>query len=153
MAQGTPVLPASHWATFPHDTRSVPRARHLVREVLDDAGLDEATRAEIEVVLSEIVGNAVRHARPLCRDSADGIEVACRLLPGGTCGDRHVEVSVTDGGGGPVALMQAADSDTSGRGLGLVDHLACEWGVVEDLDDFSRTVWATFGGPRRHTSA
>ncbi|GAA4663696.1 ATP-binding protein [Kineococcus glutinatus] len=147
MPLGSPLLPASHWAAFAHDARSVPRARHLLRDVLDSAGVDETTRAEIEVVLSEIVGNAVRHARPL---PGDRIEVACRLLPGGAYDERHVEISVRDGGG-PTrpAPRTAGETETTGRGLRIVDGLADEWGVVEELDDLSRTVWATFGGPRQ----
>ena len=152
MAQASRVLPSSHWAVFPHDVRSVPRARHLLRRVLDDAGVDETTRAEIEVVLSEIVANAVRHARPLRGHPEDGLEIFCRLLPGGTYDGRHIEISVTDGGAPtPVRPRWAGDSDTSGRGLEIVDSLSSDWGVVEVLDDLSRTVWATFGGPRRRT--
>ena len=149
MPLGSPVLPAAHWAAFEHDASSVPQARHLLRDVLDAAGVDETSRAEIEVVLSEIVGNSVRHPRPL-QDALGGVEVACRLLPGGAYADRHIEISVKDGGAPtPVVPLHARESDTSGRGLRIVDGLASEWGVVEDLDHFTRTVWATFGGPRR----
>ncbi|MBB2901211.1 anti-sigma regulatory factor (Ser/Thr protein kinase) [Kineococcus radiotolerans] len=139
-------MPATHWATFAHDAASVPRARHVVRTVLDGAGLDEMATAEIEIVLSEIVGNAVRHARPL----TDGaIHVQCEI----TVEVRpHVEIAVTDGGspGRAVAKRTATDSDTGGRGLSIVDGLADEWGVVEDVDNLSRTVWASFGGPTRN---
>lgn len=146
MPTGARPVPATHWATFAHDAASVPRARHVVRSVLDGAGLDEMTTAEIEIVLSEIVGNAVRHARPL----GDGaIHVQCEVTPEARI---HVEISVTDGGapGRVVSPRTAADSDTSGRGLFIVDGLADEWGVVENLADLSRTVWASFGGPTRH---
>lgn len=146
MPTGARPVPATHWATFAHDAASVPRARHVVRTVLDGAGLDEMATAEIEIVVSEIVGNAVRHARPL----GDGeIHVQCEVIPA----DRpHVEISVTDGGspGRVVERRTAAEGDTGGRGLFIVDGLAHEWGVVENLDDLSRTVWASFGGPTRH---
>ncbi|WP_432544979.1 ATP-binding protein [Kineococcus sp. SYSU DK002] len=146
MPTGARPVPATHWATFAHDAASVPRARHVVRSVLDGAGLDEMATAEIEIVLSEIVGNAVRHARPL----GDGeIHVQCEVIP---TAQPHVEISVTDGGspGRSVARRTAGESDTGGRGLFIVDGLADEWGVVENLDDLSRTVWASFGGPTRH---
>jgi anti-sigma regulatory factor (Ser/Thr protein kinase) len=146
MPTGARPVPATHWATFAHDAASVPRARHVVRMVLDGAGLDEMTTAEIEIVLSEIVGNAIRHARPL----VDGeIHVQCEVVPDAS---PHVEISVTDGGspGSVVTQRTAGDSDTGGRGLFIVDGLAHEWGVVEDLDNLSRTVWASFGGPTRH---
>ncbi|PPK92359.1 histidine kinase-like protein [Kineococcus xinjiangensis] len=151
MPLGSRVLPVAQWAAFAHDASSVPQARHLLRDVLDRAGADETTRAEVEVVLSEIIGNSVRHARPLQREGLPGgIEVACRLVPGGEHADQHVELSVTDGGSASsVHPVHARESDTSGRGLRIVDSLTTEWGVVEDLDDLTRTVWATFGGPRR----
>lgn len=146
MPAGARPVPATHWATFAHDAASVPRARHVVRSVLDGAGLDEMATAEIEIVVSEIVGNAVRHARPL----TDGaIHVQCEVTPEVL---PHVEIAVTDGGspGHKVVPRTAADSDTSGRGLFIVEGLADEWGVVENLEDLSRTVWASFGGPTRH---
>jgi serine/threonine-protein kinase RsbW len=146
MPTGARPVPATHWATFAHDAASVPRARHVVRTVLDGAGLDEMATAEIEIVLSEIVGNAVRHARPLT-DGAIHVqcEVTVEVRP-------HVEIAVTDGGspGRAVTQRTAAESDTGGRGLFIVDGLADEWGVVEDVDNLSRTVWASFGGPTRH---
>lgn len=146
MPAGARPVPATHWATFAHDAASVPRARHAVRTVLDGAGLDEMATAEIEIVVSEIVGNAVRHARPLV-DGAIHVqcEVTVEVLP-------HVEIAVTDGGspGHQVVPRTASDSETSGRGLFIVDGLADEWGVVENLQDLSRTVWASFGGPTRH---
>ena len=146
MRTGPRTVPATHWASFAHDAASVPRARHVLRRVLDGAGLDEAAKAEIEIVLSEIVGNAVRHARPL---DDGGIHVQCEVDvdPG-----PHVEIAVTDGGS-PGRTVVARDADscaTSGRGLRIVEGLADEWGVVENLQDVTRTVWASFGGPTRH---
>ncbi|WP_432520507.1 ATP-binding protein [Kineococcus sp. SYSU DK006] len=149
-------MPATHWASFAHDAASVPKARHVVRTVLDGAGLDEMALAEIEIVVSEIVGNAVRHARPL----ADGgihvqCEVTVEVVPGAGAAPGaapHVEVAVTDGGApGRVLAPRAPDGcATGGRGLFIVDGLADEWGVVDNVDDLSRTVWASFGGPTRH---
>lgn len=156
MRTGAHHVPATHWASFAHDPASVPQARHVVRHVLDDAGLDENATAEIEIVVSEIVGNAIRHARPL----ADGeIHIRCEVtvVPAGGGGTGpatgpHVEISVTDGGApGRVLTARTADEQaTSGRGLFIVEGLADEWGVVEDVDSLRRTVWASFGGPTRH---
>jgi len=146
MPTGAGPVPATHWATFAHDAASVPRARHVVRTVLDGAGLDEMATAEIEIVVSEIVGNAIRHARPLT-DGAIHVqcEVTIEVRP-------HVEIAVTDGGapGRMVSPRSPDATETSGRGLFIVDGLADEWGVVENIEDFSRTVWASFGGPTRH---
>ncbi|WP_432545740.1 ATP-binding protein [Kineococcus sp. SYSU DK004] len=149
MPTGARPVPECHWASFAHDAASVPRARHVVRRVLDSAGFDEMASAEIEIVVSEIVGNAVRHARPL---RSGDIHVQCEVVPDTR---PHVEIAVTDGGSAsrPAAPVDAERPDwtaTSGRGLFIVDGLADEWGVVENLDDLSRTVWASFGGPTRH---
>ncbi|WP_337063302.1 ATP-binding protein [Kineococcus sp. G2] len=145
MPTGVGPVPATHWSSFEHDAASVPRARRAVRCVLDGAGLDAEATAEIEIVVSEIVGNSVRHARPL---GDGGIHVRCLV----TCdGGAHVEIAVTDGGapGRVVSPRSVDDGSTSGRGLRIVEGLADEWGVVENVDDFSRTVWASFGGPTR----
>jgi len=156
MRTGSHHVPATHWASFAHHPASVPQVRHVVRHVLDGAGIDEDATAEIEIVLSEIVGNAVRHARPL----EDGeIHVQCEVTVGSTAvggagpvQGSHVEIAVTDGGApGRVLSARSADEQaTSGRGLFIVEGLADEWGVVEDVDSLRRTVWASFGGPTRH---
>lgn len=156
MRTGAQHVPATHWASFAHHPASVPQVRHVVRHVLDDAGLDEMATAEIEIVVSEIVGNAVRHARPL---SGGEIHIQCEVTvvpapaDGGPAARSHVEISVTDGGApGRVLSPRSPDEQaTSGRGLFIVEGLADEWGVVEDVDSLQRTVWASFGGPtRRH---
>ncbi|WP_432492395.1 ATP-binding protein [Kineococcus gypseus] len=145
MPTGAGPVPATHWASFEHDAASVPRARRVVRSVLDGAGLDADSTAEIEIVLSEIVGNSVRHARPL---GDGGIHVQCLVTRDGGA---HVEIAVTDGGAPGRAVRPRAvdEAATSGRGLCIVAGLADEWGVVENVDDLSRTVWASFGGPTR----
>lgn len=146
MYAGARAVPATHWASFAHEAASVPQARHVLRNVLGGVGLDEMASAEIEIVLSEIVGNAVRHARPL---GDGGIHVSCAVVADAA---PHVEIAVTDGGapGRLVSPRTPGDAETSGRGLAIVDGLADQWGVVEDLDNLSRTVWASFGGPTRH---
>ncbi|WP_432482884.1 ATP-binding protein [Kineococcus esterisolvens] len=145
MPTGVGPVPATHWSSFEHDAASVPRARRAVRSVLDGAGLDAEATAEIEIVVSEIVGNSVRHARPLC-----GGEIHVQCLVTRESG-AHVEIAVTDGGapGRVVSPRAVDDGSTSGRGLRIVAGLADEWGVVENVDDLSRTVWASFGGPTR----
>ncbi|MFB9377111.1 ATP-binding protein [Kineococcus gynurae] len=133
--------------SFEHDPASVPQARHVVRRVLDGVGLDEMATAEIEIVVSEIVGNAIRHARPL-RDGA--IHVQCHVrVEAGVGAGTHVEIAVTDGGapGRTVRQRTVDEGATGGRGLAIVDGLADRWGVVENLDDLSRTVWASFVEP------
>ena len=132
-----------------HGPAAVPAARRMfVADVAnrlavhDEQGEDVVSEAA--VVVSELLGNAVRHAPAL----PDG-----RLLMRWEVQGSVVDVEVTDGGGRtPVRPAPASTSATDGRGLCLVGSLAHEWGVLTDQDG-CRTVWAAVGGPsrRRHT--
>ncbi|EWT02453.1 hypothetical protein N865_05005 [Intrasporangium oryzae NRRL B-24470] len=97
---------------------------------------------ESEIVVSELVANAVRHARPL---SDGNIRVHWKVK------NNVVEVEVTDGGG-PTVPRPAPPTTwgLGGRGLRIVRSLAHEWGVLEESN--GRTVWASLGGPSRRRS-
>ena len=105
-------------------------------------GVDAIVVDEAEIVISELVANAVRHAKPL----TDGtIRVDWSVKAG------VVEIEVTDGGG-PTTPHPAPRSVWSqgGRGLRIVGSLAHEWGVRENPS--GTTVWASMGGPsHRHS--
>ncbi|RJK94837.1 ATP-binding protein [Vallicoccus soli] len=98
------------------------RARHVPEHVVDDAVL----------VLSEILSNALKHARPL---------PSGRLRVRWTTTPRSVQVAVTDGGA-PTRPHAGTStmSATGGRGLGIVDDLASDWGVLDEAGTI--TVWA-----------
>ena len=107
---------------------------HHARRDLSEELVDEA-----EIVASELLTNAVRHARPL----SDGtIRVRWKIR-----GD-VVEIEVTDGGGESVPRPAPRTVWlSSGRGLRIVRSIAHEWGVTEDRT--GNVVWATLGGPSR----
>jgi len=111
--------------------------RDLRSRQLDTTVIDEA-----EIVISELVTNAVRHARALPDGS---VRVHWKVKDGA------VEVEVTDGGGStaPVPAPRSLWSPT-GRGLRIVRSLAHEWGVLEGRS--GRTVWVALGGPSRRRS-
>jgi anti-sigma regulatory factor (Ser/Thr protein kinase) len=93
---------------------------------------------EAALLVTELVGNAVRHAYPL----ADGrILVSWRTEAG------RLYMRVTDGGSTieQPHVMQAGPQDTRGRGLSIVAALAHQWGVERTLG--SSTVWATLLAP------
>lgn len=123
--------------------RSSPReARRALVASLRELDVDPTVVDEAEIVVCELVGNAVRHAKPL----ADGtIRVSWTVRAG------VVEVEVTDGGGptiprpAPRSLLAA-----QGRGLRIVRGFAHEWGVHEERA--GRTVWVSLGGPSRRRS-
>lgn len=118
---------------------SVPQVRRTIVEDLTERGLAEETIDEVELVVSELLSNALRHAPPM----ADGmLRVRWKVR------FEVVEVEVTDGGGESVPRpAPRAVWAPSGRGLRIVRALAHEWGVTEDRG--SRTVWAALGGPSR----
>ena len=93
-----------------------PRAvRHAVRDLC--SGRDEGCIADAEMVVSELVTNAVRHA---------GGEVVTVLLSKDW---RTITGRVVDGGSGFIPRPRAdSDTETGGRGLSIVDGLTWSWG-------------------------
>jgi len=105
----------------PFAASSVRVARQRLRGWLAAQHISAQHIEEARVVLSELVGNAVRHARPL----ADGTLLIAWGLDGGA-----LRLSVTDGGGaGRPHAVHASPSAVSGRGMMIVDSLAQSWWV------------------------
>ena len=118
---------------LPHQAVAVPSAR---RAVVEDLSTDPSALAVIDavaVVVSELLGNAVRHAEPL----GEGDVLLRWWLEDGA-----VRIEVVDGGGGAIAPRDATTTATSGRGLRIVEALASDWGSRTD-DVGRRTVWAS----------
>jgi anti-sigma regulatory factor (Ser/Thr protein kinase) len=103
---------------------SVARARRLVEPLLRQ--LPAPVAQCLQLVVSELATNAVRHART-------AYELAVRLFP-------TVRVEVADGSPTPVVPKQPATTDESGRGLLIVDRCAQRWGVAERPP--GKVVWA-----------
>jgi len=118
--------------SVPHAARSVGEVRRRVRDSLQQQGLGNAMIESAEMVVAELLGNAVRHARPL-PDGTVAVEWVMR--------EGIVDVTVTDGGSPMlVTLRTAPPMATGGRGLQIVSVLARSWGVVELTR--GRRVWA-----------
>lgn len=124
---------------LPHAAASVSVARrHLCRELLAWGVADEVAD-DAAVVISELLSNALRHARPLSGETPQ-VRVAWTRL-----GDT-VELAVTDGGAVTEPRRgQPALSSLGGRGLGIVETLSRSWGVRRD--DHGSTVWALLYAP------
>lgn len=124
---------------IPHAVESVPLVRQILHEDLIARGIDPVIIGEAETVASELVANAVKHAKAL----GDGCVRVRWKVKSGT-----VEVEVSDGGG-PTTVRPVPPTPwaNSGRGLRIVRSLAHEWGVQDDRN--GRTVWAALGGPSR----
>ena len=106
---------------LPSTASSVSLARRHLKTWMNDLGGSRESVEDGRTVISELVANAVRHARPL----PDG-----SILVSWTTGDRGVQLSVTDGGSGTRPQnVHAGSSALAGRGMAIVDVLAQEWWV------------------------
>jgi len=112
-------------------------ARRRLAAELTAAGIFDGIVCDAVLVVSELLSNAIRHARPL---PGSNLRLAWALTDGG------LEIAVTDGGAAtrPVTA-QATVSSLGGRGLDIVDYLARSWGVR--TDDTGLTVWAVMAAP------
>lgn len=122
----------------PHHPGGARLARHRLAAELADV-VPPTLLADLIAVLAELVGNAVRHARPL---PGGVIRVAWRLRP--SAEGALIQLRVTDGGGpstGP-RLRTASPDAADGRGLHIVAGLASRWGVEQD--GMGQRVWAEF---------
>jgi anti-sigma regulatory factor (Ser/Thr protein kinase) len=102
-------------------------ARRFVRDVLEDNAVSGEVVETIELLTSEVITNALVHAR-------SAPELAVRV--------RREIVRVEVGDVSPVVPIRLSiDPDAlSGRGIAIVDSLASQWGV-EDLSAEGKTVW------------
>ncbi|WP_432536092.1 ATP-binding protein [Kineococcus arenarius] len=95
---------------------AVSAARRHVRRALAELGA-EAVEESAEMAVSELVTNALLHART-------AFTVAVREVPGG-----RVRVEVTDSSPVPVQQRHLGAAATTGRGLHLVAAASTRWGV------------------------
>lgn len=100
------------------------------------SGLPSAVVAEAELLTSEVVSNAVRHA-----ELDPSQEIVVRIVA-----DGHVRVEVADPGPPFEAHLREPSSDSSGWGLLLVDAVATSWGV--EREGSGKRVWFEVGARR-----
>ena len=121
------ALPA-YRETLPRTEASVVKARRLVSASLRVWSL-EAGEATACLVTSELVTNAVRHAR-----------LAAVIVRVSLIGPRQVRVAVVDFSRTPPTLINAGVDDESGRGLVAVAGCSAAWGV--EPVPWGKRVWA-----------
>ncbi|MGW1807185.1 ATP-binding protein [Streptomyces sp. NPDC002078] len=109
-------------------------ARRLVRVALAAWGLRHVDVDAAELVVAELVANAVRHA------AGHALRILVdRPDPG------HVYIAVVDRAPRRLpALRTAGPHETGGRGLLLVDAHALRWGwdILGGLSPWGKRVWA-----------
>ncbi|WP_436850504.1 ATP-binding protein [Streptomyces griseoloalbus] len=120
--------PAEAEIPLPSRPESAATARRLVQVViLRHWGLTAKTTEDAVLLVSELVGNAVRHT------GARAFGLRMRHRRG------RIRIEVRDPSRGLPCLMPVQEMDVSGRGLFLVDQLADRWGV--DLLPRGKTTW------------
>ncbi|MYS23758.1 PAS domain S-box-containing protein [Streptomyces sp. DvalAA-14] len=124
----TKALPRDRVLTrdLPADAEAAPIARKATRDQLAVWGVDEETASTTELIVSELVGNAVRHGAPPLR---------LRLILGSvlTC-------EVSDAATSAPHVQHARTVDENGRGLFILATLAEQWG--SRYHPQGKTVWA-----------
>ncbi len=134
---------AQHSATFLLGTRpeSVKAARDFTRATLWD--WDLAVLSDLaELVVSELVTNALRHGIPSARTSAGDACVRLRLLGQAP----FLMCMVTDPGGDIPVLRESQPAAESGRGLQVVESCSERWGW-HLLDEGGKVVWVLLRPP------
>ncbi len=112
--------------SFAPDLASLEAARQFVDRELRGSGIDDETLFRVQILTSELVSNAVRHART---------PVDVTVTPRG----KRIRVDARDYST-ERPVPPAADTPTRHRGLLLVEDLADDWGVDID-DDNGKVVW------------
>ena len=130
---GTGSAPVCEVLRLPHRCEAAALARARVRASLVAAGVEGQCLDDAGLVVTELLSNAVQHARPI----SGGL-----LVLGWQVDDDQVEIRVTDGGSAQAVEPTAASSmAVCGRGLNIVERLVASWGVTDHVGGL-RTVWA-----------
>ena len=118
-------------ARYPSHPAQVKTARQQAERAARLWSLGTATASALELVVSELVTNAVKHAR-----TAPGRQVGVTL----TLGEKSVRVEIRDADPAPPKFRHPSDDSEDGRGLLLVESLCQGWGVEHMV--IGKAVWA-----------
>ena len=139
--QSSPLYPVgephwgAHWRPRPPrearlildgDPTSAATARHFVTRALHSWRLSSLAQGDVELLTSELVGNAIRHGE-------SPFTVIVEYL-----GD-VVRVSVGDGSPALPRRLQPGPDATGGRGIQIVHDVAEAWGATQTKD--GKRVW------------
>lgn len=121
--------------TLPRESESAGTARRLVRVALAVWDLDDLADDGV-LIVSELVSNAVQHAR------RESIRISVDR-PGAA----QVRIGVVDFSKVPPVRKESCEGDENGRGLALIGELAKDWGT--DPLPWGKRVWAELQGKER----
>jgi anti-sigma regulatory factor (Ser/Thr protein kinase) len=109
---------------------SVAAARRFVRTTVADVVGDHALLDDAVLIVSELVANAVLHARGL-------VAVAVEVAPGPPVAYR---IEVADDSPSAPAVRDYGEGASTGRGLAVIARLATRWGIVP-VEPSGKAVW------------
>lgn len=112
-------------AHFPANPMSAGRARRLVSRACREWNVQHVAD-DAELVVTELVENAVRHARTGC-------EIDVELSGSG------LRITARDGSTAPPRLVYPDSTRSGGRGLLLIEKLCRDWGF--EVLDHGKRVW------------
>ena len=112
---------------FSREPESVRAARRFALQEL--AGLTPELRDAVELMVSELATNCIRHT---------GTAFELTVVRAGD----QIRIEVTDRAGGTPVLRSPGPEDPTGRGLQIVSLLSEAWGV-EQRASAGKTVWFT----------
>lgn len=108
-------------ATFAPLVEEVARARHFI-----GGSVPPALRSSVELVVSELVTNAVRHART---------PLTVRLIRSSPA----LRIEIEDSSAILPAVLDLTDDGEGGRGLQIVEALTTAWGV--EASETGKRIW------------
>lgn len=117
---------------LPPQPSSASRARALAREQI--AGLPGETIDTVALLVTELVTNAVLHART-------DLHLEVEVRP------QAVVLRVSDGSARTPVVRHYRTDDVTGRGVALVEALATRWGV--ETTPTGKCVWCEIAIPDR----
>ncbi|WP_285734587.1 ATP-binding protein [Nocardiopsis sp. ATB16-24] len=129
---------------LPYVPASVSEARQRLCHDLRAMEIGEDRVDDAALILSELVSNALRHARPLPTpgnpENSVGVSWRAEVDRGARSGG-WVEIAVRDGGSSTMPrVARPSASGLGGRGLGIVQSLSGRWGT--EMDATTTKVWA-----------
>ena len=114
--------------TLPGEPASVPAARHHLEAQLRGSGVPQDVQETAVLLLSEVVTNAVLHARTPLALEIERVAGAVR-------------VTVSDGSPRQPPRRRHGLHAGTGRGLGLLATLATDWGSERGQHPWQKDVW------------
>ncbi len=122
---------------LPQEVIAVREARTIVRGLLEQWGHGDLIE-DASLVVTELVANAVAHARSTCHLAV-------------TRSTSGVRIEVQDGGEGTPEPQPPSETSEGGRGLLIIAALSTAWGIEEAPN--GKTVWVELSLPGSPTDS